>query len=408
MADGYAAFRHPGVLRFAGGRFFASLGTSMVSAAVGWHLYERTGSPFSLGLVGLIELIPVLLFSLPVGALSDRFRRRNIAIGAHLLLFLCAAVLAGLTFFNMEPRWYYLVLFFIGLGVVFRSSSVGTLLPLLVPQRDFVNANAWISSSYELASISGPALAGGVIALTASATAAFALAALAQLAFALVLASLPSHPPPTQHAPKLSDMLQGLSFVFRVKPFLAAMTLDLFAVLFGGATALLPIFAKDVLFLGPVGFGVLRAAPAMGSLSMALLQTRLPSWKRPGMVMLYTVIGFGASTAIFGLSKNPTLSFAMLFLTGAFDNVSVVIRSTLEQTLTPDAMRGRVASAHHIFIGLSNELGSFESGTTAQAFGAVPSVVMGGIGAVLVVLVVAVLFPSLRKLGPLSTLKPSG
>ncbi len=407
MADGFAAFRHPRVLRFAIGRFFAALGSTMVSTAVGWHLYEKTGSAFSLGLVGFIELIPVLLLSLPVGVLSDRLRRRNIAIGAHLLLFLCALSLSLLSHFDSDIVYIYGVLFFVGVGVVFRSSSVGTLLPLLVPQKDFVNANAWFSSSWELASISGPAIAGGLIAFTRAATPAFALAAVAQLLFVGILASLPSHPPPAQRqAARASDMLAGLSFVLRTKPFLAAMTLDLFAVLFGGATALLPIFAKDILHLGPAGFGWLRAAPALGSLTMALLQTRMPSWKRPGMVMLYTVLGFGLSTTLFGLSTSAPFSFAMLYLTGAFDNVSVVIRGTLEQSLTPDHMRGRVSSVHYIFIGLSNELGSFESGTTAQAFGPVASVVLGGLGAVAVVLLVAWRFPQLRHLGELHSIRP--
>jgi hypothetical protein len=206
----------------------------------------------------------------------------------------------------------------------------------------------------------------------------------------------------------MAEILAGWRFVRDTKVFLAAITLDLFAVLLGGAVALLPIFAKDVLHVGPVGLGWLRAAPALGALSMALLQTRLPPWKRPGVVLLITVAGFGIATVVFGLSTVMWLSFPALFLTGVFDNVSVVIRATLEQSLTPDAMRGRVSAIHYVFIGMSNELGSFESGATAALVGPVFSVVGGGIGTLLVVAFVALAFPQLRTLPPLRDLKPVG
>lgn len=407
MSDSTAAFRHPGVARFIIGRFFSALATTSVSVAVGWQLYEQTGSKLSLGLTGLVEVIPMVGFSLVAGAAADRFPRRSVAMVSHLTLALCAAALWGLAQVQ-GPVWgYYVVLFITGTAMAFRAPSVGSMLPQMVPARDFSSANAWLSSSYELASMVGPAIAGGLIALVLSSWVAFAFAVVAHLVFVGVLVSLRAYPAAMsgqrQH---WSDLLVGWKFVFGTKVFLAAITLDLFAVLFGGATALLPVFAKDVLHAGPVGLGWLRAAPAVGALVMAVLQTRLPPWKSPGRALLVSVVGFGVSTIIFGLSDSMVLSWCMLCLTGAFDNVSVVIRSTLEQSLTPDAMRGRVSAIHHVFIGMSNELGSFESGFTAELFGPIASVVGGGVGTLLVVLVVGWRYAELRRLAPLHTLRP--
>jgi MFS family permease len=405
--DSFAALRHPGVLRFVLGRLFSGMGTTILSTAVGWQLYERTGSPFALGLVGLVQLLPVLVLALPAGVAADRIPRRKLAMAAHVVLGLCTLALAALTHFTGPVPLYYVVLFVVGVAVAFRSPSVGAMLPELVPPRDYGNANTWLSSTFELASMTGPALGGVLIALGGSATLAFLAATVAHFFFVGVLATLPRRPAAaTGKTQGLADMLAGLRFVGRTKVFLGAITLDLFAVLFGGAVALLPIFAKDILHVGPTGLGWLRAAPAIGAFLMAVVQLRLPPWQRPGRVLLVVVTGFGAVTIVFGLSTSFALSFAMLFLSGMFDNVSVVIRSTLEQTLTPDAMRGRVSAVHYVFIGMSNELGSFESGTVAALFGAVFSAVSGGVGTLLVVLVVALAFPQLRGLGPLHTLKP--
>jgi MFS family permease len=397
------------LLRFAIGRFASAIGTTSVSVAVGFQLYERTHSAFALGLVGLVELIPVLVLALPAGAAADHFRRRNVAALTHVVLAACAVALMLLTQFQGPVNAYYAVLFVIGVAVAFRSPAVGSMLPQLVPAEDFSNANALISSSYELASMAGPAFAGLLIALNhGSSTWAFGMAAGSHLLFVAVLLSLPSFPPvmARDRARKLGDYFAGLRFVARVKIFLAAITLDLFAVLLGGAVALLPIFAKDILHVGPSGLGWLRAAPAIGALTMAMLQTRLPAWKQPGRVLLIAVAGFGSATIGFGLSTSFFLSFALLLITGVFDNISVVIRATLEQSLTPDVMRGRVSAIHYVFIGLSNELGSFESGATADLFGVVPSVVGGGIGTLLVVLLVRVLWPELRAVAPLASLRP--
>lgn len=406
-SDSLAAMRIPAVRRFAAGRLSSTLAAQMLSVAVGWQLYERTGSAFALGLVGLVELIPVVVLALPAGQAADRFRRRDLAMAAHALLGLCAAGLA-IASALAAPLWIiYTLLFFTGVGGTFRSPAVGSMLPQLVPPELFANANAWLSSGFELSSMAGPALGGVVIAATGGATWAFVLAAAAHLFFVGVLATLPRFPP--AHSGKgasVHDALAGLRFIFRNKVFLAAITLDLFAVLLGGATALLPVFAKDVLHAGPTGLGWLRAAPAIGAFSMALVQTRLPAWKHPGRVLLWTVVGFGAATIVFGLSQIFWLSFAALALTGLFDNVSVVIRLTLEQAMTPDAMRGRVSAIHYVFIGFSNELGSFESGTTAALFGPLASVVGGGIGTILVVIAVAALWPHMARLPPLASLRP--
>jgi MFS family permease len=407
--DSFAAFRHPGVLRFCLGRLFSAMAAVMMSFAVGWELYERTRSEFALGLTGLVELLPVLVLSLPAGVAADRLPRRTLAIAAHVVLALCALALAALSHYAGPVTLYYLVLFFVGVAIAFRNPSVSSMLPQLVPARDFANANAWMSSIYEVASMAGPALGGVLIVLGGSAAFAFAAAALAHLFFVGVLITLPRRPAVTTGkaaAQRLDEMLAGLRFVSRTRVFLAAISLDLFAVMFGGAVALLPIFAKDILHVGPLGLGWLRAAPALGAFVMAVIQLRLPPWQRPGRVLLVVVIGFGLSTIGFGLSESFALSFAMLFLTGLFDNVSVVIRVTLEQTLTPDVMRGRVSAVHYVFIDLSNKLGTFESGSVAALFGAVFSVVSGGAVTLLVVALVALAFPELARLAPLHTLKP--
>lgn len=407
MSDGFAAMRHPGVARLAVGRFFSAIATTSTSVAVGWQLYEVTGSTFALGLVGLIEVIPVVTLALAAGVAADRFPRRSVAIASHLLLATCASAFTALSVFDGAAWLYYPVILVMGVGMAFRGPSVGAMLPQLVAAKDFANANAWFSSSFELASISGPALAGFLIALVKNAELAFSFACFAHLVFVAILVSLPHRPAAmTGKSQGLTDLLAGFRFVTGTKVFLAAITLDLFAVLLGGAVSLLPVYAKDILHVGPVGLGWLRAAPALGALSMALIQTRLPPWKKPGEALLISVAGFGIATIVFGISQVMWLSLAALFFSGVFDNVSVVVRATLEQSLTPDVMRGRVAAIQNVFIGMSNELGAFESGSVAALVSPFFSVVAGGVGTLLVVGVVALVFPQLRKLPPLTELRP--
>ena len=380
----------------------------MINVAVGWLLYERTADAWSLGLVGVAELTPVLLLMVIAGNAADRYPRRNIGIFAHAVLTTAAVGLAMLSWLD-GPTWaIYALLFMIGTARAFASPSVNTILPQLLAPAEFANANAWLSSTFQLAAISGPAVGGMLIAVTGTATAAFALAAVGQLLFIAMLRTMPVRvPPPAAHRRSAAEVFAGFRFVRANPLFLSAITLDLFAVLFGGAVALLPIFAKDILQVGPAGLGWLRAAPGVGALSMALITTRLKPWPRPGVVLLWAVAGFGAAAIGFGLSRSFSLSLACLFLTGVFDNISVVIRLTLEQTITPDHLRGRVSAINYVFIGFSNEFGAFESGATAALFGPTISVVGGGFATLMVVLMVRAVWPQLARIGPLHTLAPA-
>jgi MFS family permease len=405
--DAYAALRHPFVRLFAIGRFAAIAGWQMINVAVGWQLYERTGDPWSLGLVGVVELAPVLLLMVVAGNAADRYPRRNVAIFAHGLVAIAATGLALVSSLQGPTIAIYSLLALIGTGRAFASPSVSTILPQLLAPAEFANANAWLSSIFQLAAISGPAIGGLLIAEAGTATLPFAAAAVGQLVFMAMLRTLPARRPvPAGTAHSAHDVFAGFRFVRRNPIFLAAITLDLFAVLFGGAVALLPIFAKDLLAVGPAGLGWLRAAPSVGALTMALMTTRLPPWERPGRSLLFVVAGFGLATIAFGLSRSFALSLVCLFLTGVFDNVSVVIRLTLEQTITPDHLRGRVSAINYVFIGFSNEFGAFESGATAALFGPTLSVVGGGIATLIVAAIVGAKWPQLARLGPLHSLAP--
>ena len=406
--DPYSGIRHPLVRAYAGGRAAAVLGNQIISTAVGWDLYERTHDAWALGLVGAFELAPVLVLLFYAGNAADRYPRRNILIGAHALLTLVGLGLIAATQMGAGVPVVYACLVFVGVARAFAAPAGGTIIPQLVPPEQLANANAWMSSSYEVAAISGPAVGGLLIALTGSAAWAYAVGALGQLVFVLALTRLPAmRPPPAREHHDSRQLFAGIAFIRRNPIYLAAITLDLFAVLLGGAVALLPIFAKDILHAGPVGLGFLRAAPAVGALTMALITTRMRPWREPGKVLLAVVAGFGLATLGFGLSRSIWLSLFCLFMTGAFDAVSVVIRATIEQVITPDALRGRVSAVNFLFIGFSNELGSFESGATAALFGPVASVVAGGVGAIVVTGIVALAWPQLARIGALHTLTPS-
>lgn len=391
---------------FAIGRFAAIAGWQMISVAVGWQLYERTGDPWALGLVGAAELAPVLFLMIVAGNAADRYPRRNVGIFAHALLTLAAIGLALVSWLNGPTYAIYSLLVVVGTARAFASPSVNTILPQLLAPAEFANANAWLSSTFQLAAITGPAVGGMLIAATGTATAPFAAAAVGQLIFIGMLRTLPLRvPPPATDKRSAKDLFAGFRFVRQNPLFLSAITLDLFGVLFGGAVALLPIYAKDILAVGPAGLGWLRAAPGLGALTMALMTTRLPAWQRPGRVLLMVVAGFGLATIGFGLSRSFPLSLACLFLTGVFDNVSVVIRLTLEQIITPDHLRGRVSAINYVFIGFSNEFGAFESGATAALFGPTLSVVGGGLATLLVVAMVGAVWPQLARIGALHSLR---
>jgi MFS family permease len=402
--DPYAALRFRDFRLLLIGTLLEVVGQQMLGVAIGWELYERTRDPLALGLVGLVQVLPVVLLALPAGHLADRFDRKRIAVAAALALALSALGLALLSFTVGPLLLVYICLLLIGVARAFQSPATSSLLSQVVPARHFSNAATWESSAWQASAILGPALGGLIIAARGSATLVYAVTASMLLMATLFLALL--RPRPVERVEEgmtLGSLLAGLRFVWNTKLILAAITLDMFAVLLGGATALLPIFARDILQVGATGLGWLRAAPAIGALLAAIAIAYLPPFKRAGRTLLLVVAGFGLATIVFGLSRSFALSLLMLGLLGALDNVSVVIRSTLVLTRTPDVMRGRVNAVHFVFIGISNELGAFESGVAAALVGTIGAVVGGGVGTILVVLLVALIWPEVRRLGRLNS-----
>jgi MFS family permease len=400
--DPYAALRSGGYRCLLAGSVLASMATEMQRVAIGWELYQRTNDPAALGLVGLVQFLPVFLLSLPAGHAADRFSRKGLLVAAQGLMAGASLGLAALSACQGPIPLVYLCVLGAGLGQAFSSPARWALVPQVVPERDIGNAITWNTSGWQVASMAGPALGGMVMALTGRAVDTYVLAAGCALAGAGLL--LPVRPRVGRRAAgglSLRSLLAGIQFVWSTKVILATITLDLFAVLLGGAVALLPVYARDILHVGPGGLGWLQAAPSVGAILMAVALAHRPPLRRAGRALLWSVAGFGAATVVFGLSHNIVLSFVMLALTGALDNVSMVVRGTLVQLLTPDHMRGRVSAVNSIFISSSNELGAFESGLTARLFGPVLSVVGGGIGTILVVIGVMLVWPQVLRLGPL-------
>lgn len=381
------------------GNSMAVVGQMMLGTALGWDLYEQTGSPLVLGYVGLVQFIPVLLFALPAGQVADRFNRKGIMLACVLLTMGCALGLAALAA-GHGPLWGYLACIFgVGVAQAFMGPARSALVPALVPQELLGQALALSSSVFQFGFLFGPLAAGALIALTHQAMPVYLVDAAATLVFAVLLARVPVPPQVRpQGAASWADVLVGLRFVFSRELMLAAITLDMFAVLLGGAVALLPVFARDVLHVGPVGLGILTAAQPLGALVMGVAMAHRPPVRRNGPVLLFAVTGFGLATLGFGLSHWAWLSWLMLFLVGATDMVSMVIRNQLTTLLTPDAMRGRVSAVHLVFVGTSNELGGFESGLTAAWWGAARSVIYGGLGTLAVVGLVASRSRALREL----------
>ncbi|MFN8459937.1 MAG: MFS transporter [Anaerolineae bacterium] len=402
--DPYAALRFRDFRLLVGGTFLAVVSEQMAGVAIGWELYERTGEPLALGLVGLVQVVPAVLLALPAGHIADRFDRKWVTMVTMFLLALCSL---GLGWFSLERTalfWVYLCLLGIGIARTFQNPALASLPAQLVPEEHFTNAVTWDTSVWQASSIIGPALGGFLIALQGNATSVYFITAATLLVVGILVSLMrPRRVPPSAEALTLTSLLAGLRFIWDTKVILAAITLDMFAVLLGGATALLPIFAKDILQVGAAGLGWLRAAPAIGAVLAAVVIAHRPPFTRAGLTLLSVVTGFGIATIIFGLSQSFLLSLLMLALLGAFDNVSVVIRIALLLTRTPDAMRGRVNAVHYVFIGVSNELGAFESGVAAALLGTVGAVAVGGIGTILVVLLIALIWPEIRRLGRLST-----
>jgi MFS family permease len=377
-----------------------------MSVALQWELAAQTKNPLILGFLGGVQALPVILLALPAGQVSDTFARKAVLMFTQVILVICPALLAALTYFAHSSPHFVAATFTIVLinavALTFARPARQAYLPQLVPKDIFANAITWNATIFELSSITGPAI-GGLIIWKFSTVAALILSAACTLVCLGLTALMPYIPAPAKKGPpSFQTLVAGVKFVFAHEFLLPALTLDLFAVLFGGATYLLPFFAQR-LNVGSFGFGLLRAAPSLGAVSMAILIAHLPPMKHAGRSLMVAVIGFGLATIVFGISTNFWLSMAMLFLTGAFDNVSVVVRHTLVQLMTPDEMRGRVSAVNQVFIGSSNELGGLESGLTASPhlLGLVGSVVFGGIGTIVVVILIALRWPKLRKLGSL-------
>ncbi|MES2571825.1 MAG: MFS transporter [Verrucomicrobiota bacterium] len=432
--DPYAAFRFPAYLNYWIGAFISVIGRQMLAVAVGYEIFQRTHSATALGLMGLAGALPVILLSLPAGQVADRFRRKRILMTTQCLLVLSSGALVALSlhyssipplpalaWVNHGIAWLaavcgeksgvlfepalpllYLLLLINGTARAFGWAARSPFVSNLVPREALASAVTWGSTNFEVGSVVGPAI-GGLLIAQFGFSVVYALDAVCGLLFiAFLIPIRDSHvvsKEPRDHP--LRELFAGLNFVFKRKVILASITLDMFAVLLGGATVLLPMIADQVLHVGAAGLGWLRAAPSFGALTMALILAHRPPMRRAGITLLWAVGGFGLATVFFGLSRSFWFSLAMLTLIGALDNISVVIRHTLVQLLTPDLMRGRVSAVNNIFIGSSNELGALESGLTAAFLGPALAIAAGGTGTILVVLGAAWYWPELRRIGSL-------
>jgi MFS family permease len=378
-------------------RVLSTLALNMQSVAVGWQLYALTGSAFDLGLVGLAQFAPTVLLTLIVGQVADRYDRRGVVVVCHLVEGGATAALAVGTLAGWLARDGILaILVVIGAARAFENPARASLLPRLVPLTALSRAIASVTSAGQMARIAGPALGGALVGLGVP-TAYLAVTALYLLGAVLVAMVKDTHPARPREALSPESLFSGVAFILRQRLLLGLMSLDLFAVLLGGATALLPIFARDILGTGPWGLGLLRAAPAIGALGMSLGLARRPMERNAGPILYGSIVVFGVATIVFGLSRHLTLSLIALAVLGGADLLSMIIRQSLVQLRTPDGMRGRVSAVHSLFTGTSNQLGEFESGLLAALFGAVPAVLIGGVGTLAVVAVWLYAFPELRR-----------
>jgi MFS family permease len=406
---GMEAFAYRDFRRYQLARITAILGAEAQSVAVAWQVYSITHRALDLGYTGLALFLPGLLFMLPAGHVADRFDRRQVILVCYGLQVICTTALLLLTRAGLHSVYpIYTVLFLVGTGRAFSGPASSALIPHLVPEKHFVNAVTWGGAIWQFSNITGPTVGGLLFTFPlahfvpdtslegAGIVYVFTLGSLGW--FLVLVASLHARPGRMEHrAASLKVVLAGFKYMMRSSMLLGASSLDLFVVLLGGATALMPIFAHEILHQGPRGLGLLRAAPAAGALLMSLTMARFPFRRRAGLRLFVCVAIFGAATVIFGLSHNLWLSMAALALGGGADTISVIIRGSLLQLGTPPEMRGRVSAVNSLFIGASNELGEFESGLTAQWWGAVRATVVGGVGALAVAGLWAALFPGLRN-----------
>ncbi|MBO1074434.1 MFS transporter [Roseomonas marmotae] len=390
--------RHPGLMAFLGSRSLSALAYQMQTVAVGWQIYELTRSPLALGLVGLAQFLPMVLLVFVSGQVVDRFDRRRIAACCQIVSALCAATFAFASFAGaVTPAMIYTLIAIFGAARAFEGPSLQALLPALVPASLFSRAAALSSSAFQTVTIIGPSAGGLLYGLGAGVVYSIvaAIAATAALASFLIRHRQPER---VREKVTLAAVFGGLHFIRSRPEIMGAISLDLFAVLLGGATAMMPLYAHDILHAGPWGLGVLRGAPAVGALLVSVWLARRPIRRHAGLLMFASVAVFGLATVVFGLSTWLPLSALALAVLGGADVVSVVVRSTLVQLRTPDEMRGRVAAVNMLFIGTSNQLGEFRSGTLAAVTGPVAAVVLGGIGTIIVAGLWMRLFPKLRDL----------
>jgi MFS family permease len=397
--SGRVVFSYPAFRNYELARLLSVLSLEMQSVAVGWQVYEITKQPLALGITGLAQFVPGVLLFLVSGHAADRIDRRRLLTACYAGFAICSALLLAITLHGL-PRVYpiYIVLVLVGVVRSFNGPVSRAILPRLVPMEVFPSAVAWHSSVFQTASILGPALGGLIYAVFRGPSAVYATAMAGAIAAGFVTLGIKTgQTAPPREPVSWTTVLAGLRYIRREKIILGSISLDLVAVLLGGAVALLPVYAREILHTGPWGLGILRSAPGVGAGAMAILLAYRPLRRRAGASMLWCVGGFGLATVIFGISRSFLLSVVSLILVGATDMVSVVIRGTLVQVKTPDEMRGRVNAVDMIFIGASNQLGEFESGATAQWLGAVPAVIVGGIGAIAATLLWAWWFPELRR-----------
>jgi MFS family permease len=405
---GAAAFAFRDFRLYQLARMLVIMGAEAQSVAVAWQVYQITHRAIDLGYTGLALFLPGLLFLLPAGHAADRFDRRQVILVCYCLQCLATSLLFSFAWHGMHHLFpIYSVLFLIGSGRAFSGPASSALVPHLVPPEHFVNAVTWGATVFQSANIAGPAIGGILFTLPlarwglsrfAGAPIVFLFTLGTLVSFLLLVGSLSVRPGRQEHrSTSISVLLEGFRYMWRARLLLGSTTLDLFVVLLGGATALMPIFAENILHTGAAGLGMLRAAPAIGALTVSILLSFRPIRRRAGKKMLICVAIFGASTIVFGLSRNLALSLAALIVLGASDMVSVIVRSSLLQLATPVSMRGRVSAVNSLFLGASNELGEYESGLTAQWFGPVRAVVLGGIGSIIVTGLWSIFFPTLRR-----------
>ena len=405
---GRIAFTHPDFVLFEIARFLIVSAVEMQAVAVGWQVYDITKRALDLGLVGLAQFLPGILLFLVSGHASDRFERRKVLGACYAGYAVCSGLLLVLAVRRTHAVLpIYMVLILLGVVRSFNGTASRSILPQLVPDEHFANAVAWNATTFQAATILGPSLGGILYALFRGPSAVYGVAMLTAVGALLSMFRIKIRPQTRRREPTtMKTVFAGLHFIWREKLILGAISLDLFAVLLGGAVALLPVYAREILHTGPWGLGLLRTAPGVGAAVMAVALAHRPLRGRAGPTLLWSVAGFGICTIFFGVSTSLVLSLISLIFLGAADMISVIIRATLVQLRTPDEMSGRVMAVDMVFIGTSNELGQFESGLTAHWFGTVPAVVLGGVGTLAVIALWAWIFPELRRLAALHTLNP--